>query len=65
MLRYAPRFKLLASVLGILVEYDVPIAVGTDSHRPEEIGDRVELFEVFVEEWRTDPVTPVEFGFRK
>ncbi len=44
--------------LETLLDHDVPVAVGTDSHRPGEIGERVEFLEDFIEERGLEPVTP-------
>ncbi|WP_254529944.1 PHP domain-containing protein [Natrinema gelatinilyticum] len=44
--------------LSVLREHDVAATVGTDSHRPDEIPDRVDFLTEFVEEAGLEPVTP-------
>ncbi|MFC6716557.1 PHP domain-containing protein [Natrialbaceae archaeon GCM10025810] len=44
--------------LEILLERDVSITVGTDSHAPDEVEDRVQFLEAFVDERGIDPVDP-------
>lgn len=44
--------------LEILQEYDVSITIGTDSHRPGEIGERAAFLEAFVAERDLEPVVP-------
>ncbi|QSX00300.1 PHP domain-containing protein [Haloterrigena alkaliphila] len=46
------------SFLETLREYDVPVTVGSDSHRPSEIGDRVEFLEEYLAKRGLEPVTP-------
>jgi Histidinol phosphatase and related hydrolases of the PHP family len=45
--------------LDVLGEYDVAVSVGTDAHRPEEIGERTSLIERYLESRGLDPVEPV------
>ncbi|WP_254523372.1 PHP domain-containing protein [Natrinema caseinilyticum] len=44
--------------LSVLREHDVAVTVGTDSHRPGEIPDRIGFLTGFVEEAGLEPVTP-------
>ncbi|RQG98110.1 PHP domain-containing protein [Natrarchaeobius chitinivorans] len=44
--------------LEVLREFDVPVTVGTDSHRPAEVGDRADFLREFVAEYGVDPVAP-------
>ncbi|MFC4439516.1 MULTISPECIES: PHP domain-containing protein [Natrialbaceae] len=44
--------------LEALREYDVPITLGTDSHRPGEIGERATFLEEFVATHDLEPVEP-------
>ncbi|GAB3020640.1 PHP domain-containing protein [Natronobiforma cellulositropha] len=48
----APRF------LECLLEHDVPVILGTDSHHPDEFGPRVEFLETFTDRWGLEAVTP-------
>jgi histidinol-phosphatase (PHP family) len=43
--------------LDVLAEYDVDLTVGTDSHKPEEIGERVSHVERYLAARGIDPVT--------
>ncbi|MCT9094853.1 PHP domain-containing protein [Haloarchaeobius sp. HME9146] len=44
--------------LDILREYDVAVTIGTDSHRPNEIGERADFLESFLDERGIEPVGP-------
>ena len=44
--------------LEVLVEHDVSLTVGTDSHTPDEIGDRAAFLREFADERDVDPVGP-------
>ncbi|MFP8952908.1 PHP domain-containing protein [Natrialbaceae archaeon A-arb3/5] len=44
--------------LEILSEHDVSVTVGTDSHRPDEIGPRAAFLTEFVEARGLEPVVP-------
>lgn len=44
--------------LETLREYDVPVTVGTDSHRPGEIGDRATFLEEYLADHDLEPVAP-------
>ncbi|WP_439027974.1 PHP domain-containing protein [Haloarchaeobius sp. DT45] len=44
--------------LEALREYDVAVTVGTDSHRPDEIGERAAFLESFLDERGIEPVAP-------
>ncbi|SEQ50439.1 PHP domain-containing protein [Natrinema salaciae] len=44
--------------LTVLREHDVSVTVGTDSHRPDEIPDRADFLEGFVDETGLEPVVP-------
>ena len=46
------------SFLDELLARDVAITVGTDSHRPHEIGDRATFLDEFTDEWGVEPVRP-------
>jgi histidinol-phosphatase (PHP family) len=45
--------------LDILAEFDVPMTVGTDAHRPEEVGDRVTHLERYLDRRNLQPVNPL------
>ncbi|WP_227355566.1 PHP domain-containing protein [Haladaptatus salinisoli] len=47
--------------LDVLREYDIPVAVGTDSHRPDEIGRRAEFLAELLADRDLEPVAPPEF----
>ena len=47
-----------ADFRSVLREYDVPITIGTDSHRTVEIGNRTAFLEEFLERHAIDPVAP-------
>jgi histidinol-phosphatase (PHP family) len=42
--------------LDVLADYEVPIVVGTDSHRPEEVGDRVAHTERYLKQRGLEPI---------
>ena len=44
--------------LEVLREYDVPVTVGSDAHRPGEISNRVAFLEEYLAEHDLDPVSP-------
>lgn len=44
--------------LTVLGEYDVPITVGTDAHRPADVGDRAAFLREFVDDRGIDPAAP-------
>ncbi|SIR64892.1 PHP domain-containing protein [Natronorubrum thiooxidans] len=44
--------------LEVLREYDVAVTVGTDSHRPAEIGDRAAFLEAYLASRDLEPVSP-------
>ncbi|EMA44667.1 PHP domain-containing protein [Halobiforma nitratireducens] len=44
--------------LETLREHDVPVTVGTDSHAPDEIGQRADFLEDFLADWGLEPVDP-------
>ncbi|TYL38407.1 histidinol-phosphatase [Natronococcus pandeyae] len=44
--------------LEALREYDVPVTLGTDSHDPDEIGERAAFLEEFVAAHDLEPVSP-------
>ncbi|WP_435359980.1 PHP domain-containing protein [Haloarchaeobius sp. DFWS5] len=44
--------------LDCLREYDVDVTIGTDSHRPHEIGERVEFLDSFLAERGIETVSP-------
>ena len=46
--------------LEILIEYDIPITVGSDSHSPEAIGPRIERLERAFEDHGLTPAIPFE-----
>lgn len=46
------------SFLELLREYDVAVTVGSDSHRPAEIGDRAAFLETYLESRALEPVKP-------
>ncbi|ELY45050.1 PHP domain-containing protein [Natronorubrum sulfidifaciens] len=46
------------SFLEVLREYDVAVTVGTDSHRPAEIGERTDFLETYLETRDLEPVYP-------
>ncbi len=46
--------------LDVLAEYEVPVTVGTDSHKPGEVGERVRHLERYLDRRNLEPVT-VEF----
>ncbi|TMT86145.1 histidinol-phosphatase [Haloterrigena sp. H1] len=48
-------------LLSLLREYDVAVTVGTDSHRPTEIPDRVDFLADFIAETGLEPVVPDGF----
>ncbi|WP_136716525.1 PHP domain-containing protein [Halorientalis salina] len=43
--------------LDVLAEYEVPVTVGTDSHKPDEVGDRVRHIERYLDRRNRQPVT--------
>lgn len=45
--------------LDILAEYDIPMTVGTDAHKPEEVGDRVTHLERYLDRRNLQPVNPL------
>ncbi|MFD1564718.1 PHP domain-containing protein [Haloarchaeobius amylolyticus] len=45
-------------LLSLLREYDVAVTVGTDSHQPTEIPNRVDFLAEFVAETGLEPVSP-------
>ncbi|APX97999.1 PHP domain-containing protein [Natronorubrum daqingense] len=47
-----------AAFLEILQEYDVAVTVGSDSHRPHEVGDRADFLEAFLERHDLEVVSP-------
>ena len=46
------------SFLEVLREYDVAVTIGSDSHRPAEIGDRAAFFEEYLGNHDIEPVAP-------
>lgn len=46
--------------LDILIEYDIPMTVGTDAHRPDAIGDRLEHILSAFRDRGIEPVDPLE-----
>ncbi|RKD97569.1 PHP domain-containing protein [Halopiger aswanensis] len=44
--------------LEILREHDVAVTIGTDSHAPDEVGDRAEFLENFFAREGLEPATP-------
>ncbi|WP_267641354.1 PHP domain-containing protein [Haloarchaeobius amylolyticus] len=44
--------------LAALQEYDVAVTVGTDSHRPDEIGERAAFLDRFLDDHGIEPVEP-------
>jgi histidinol-phosphatase (PHP family) len=46
------------SFLDELLARDVAVTVGTDSHRPDEIGDRATFLDEFTDEYSVEPVRP-------
>ncbi|WP_306053973.1 PHP domain-containing protein [Natronococcus wangiae] len=44
--------------LEALREYDVPVTLGTDSHRSDEIGERATVLEEFIATHDLEPVSP-------
>lgn len=44
--------------LETLRAYDIPVTVGSDSHRPSEIGERAAFLEEYLAERGIDPVAP-------
>ena len=43
--------------LDVLAEYEVPVTVGTDSHEPDEVADRVKHIEQYLDKRNLQPVT--------
>jgi histidinol-phosphatase (PHP family) len=50
-----------SAFLDVLREYDIPVTVGTDSHRPKELGRRAEFIAELLAERDLEPVDPSEF----
>ncbi|SDR00222.1 PHP domain-containing protein [Natronobacterium texcoconense] len=44
--------------LEVLREHDVAVTVGTDSHAPDEIGQRADFLAEFLDDWGLEPVDP-------
>ncbi|WP_049923056.1 PHP domain-containing protein [Halopiger djelfimassiliensis] len=51
--------------LEVLREFDVSVTVGSDAHRPSEIGDRIRFLEEFTDRSGIDPVAPPAISSRK
>ncbi|ADD05947.1 PHP domain protein [Natrialba magadii ATCC 43099] len=47
-----------SAFLSTLREYDVPVTIGSDSHRPGEIGKRATFLEEYAAELGLEPVSP-------
>jgi len=47
-----------STFLDVLMEHDVSLTVGTDSHAPDEIGERAAFLEEFAGERGIDPTGP-------
>ena len=45
--------------LDALAEYDVPVVVGTDAHKPGEVGERVRHLERYLDRRNLQPVDPM------
>jgi histidinol-phosphatase (PHP family) len=45
--------------LDVFAEYKIPMTVGTDSHKPDEIGDRVSHLERYLDRRNLQPVNPL------
>jgi len=45
--------------LDVLAEYEIPLTVGTDAHKPDEIGDRVSHLERYLDRRNLQPVNPL------
>jgi len=43
--------------LDVLAEYEIPVTVGTDSHKPGEVGERVTHLERYLDRRNLQPVT--------
>ncbi|ARS91336.1 PHP domain-containing protein [Natrarchaeobaculum aegyptiacum] len=44
--------------LEVIREREVPVTLGTDSHRPDEVGPRASFLEDFLDRWGLEPVVP-------
>jgi len=57
-LRAEPFVHPAPNFLAALRDHDVSLTVGTDSHAPEEVGERAAFLEEFLAERGIDPVAP-------
>lgn len=54
------EFHPAPGLLDALLAHDVEFVIGSDSHRPEEIGDRIDALEAHLDELGIEPAT-IEF----
>lgn len=54
------RFHPKSAFLEVLLEYDQPVTVGSDAHRPDALRDRVPTIEAMLEDRGLEPVSPLD-----